>query len=278
LEDVAPDREPDDAAPLDARLDGRGEGAPWAEAEDAEPAPQSVRKIAIGLRARSTILRCTLAAAGAWVVTLAPLVLAARATPLARAVALLALAPGIAGPQLIARDHRLSRHVGITAYLALAVASWALASRDGTLAAMDVFRGALGALAWGVWGIAWSHPWSVSDVALRTAPPGETAGLKPRRRPPSFAVGVAVGGAVAAALCMALAWTVDDPARGVLAQAVAAAAAIALLTSASAVSVVAGREGREGQTARLPINRRVLNTLVLMLVVGGLAAAVHFSR
>jgi hypothetical protein len=246
--------------------------------EPIEAAPASVRKIAVGLRARATILRCTLAAAGAWVVTLAPLVIAARSSALTRLCAFVALAPGIAGPQLLARDHRLSRHVGITGYLVLAVGSWALASQDGTLAAMDVFRGVLGALAWGVWAIAWSHPWSVPDVALRTAPPGETAGLKPRRKPPSFAVGVAVAGAVAAAVCLAVAWTVTDAARAVLAHALAAAGAIALLSSASTLSVVAGREGREGQTSRLPINRRVLNTLVLMILVGGLAVAVHASR
>jgi hypothetical protein len=235
-------------------------------------------RLARRLRARSATLRCTLAALGAWTITLLPLVTSSRSHAIGRLLALVPLGPGIAGAQLIAKNHRLARHVGITAFLATAVLAWAWASSDGVLATMDLFRSLLGALAWGVFAVAWSHPWSVMDEDLGRAPEGDTSGLKPRRRAPPYAVVVAVLGAVAALSCLAAAWWVAEPSRGVLAHAVATACAVALITSAATVAVAAGRERKEdGPPARLPIDRRVVNTLLLMLLVGGIALAVHLT-
>jgi hypothetical protein len=63
----------------------------------------------------------------------------------------------------------------------------------------------------------------------------------------------------------------------VFAQAIAIAAAVALLTSASTISVIAGKEGRREQR-KLPINRGVVNTMVLMLLLSAAAVALWWSR
>ncbi len=250
--------------------------------EEEEEAPRSVvpERLAHQLRTRSATLRCTLAAAGAWIITVLPLGFAVRASILTRLLVFAAIVPGLAGPQLFARNHRNARHVGLTAFVGACLLAWALASRDGVLSSIDVFRGVLGALAWGVFAVAWSHPWSVPDPQLKTAPAGRTTGLKPRRQPPRYAVGISVVGAVCALACLVLAWRVADATRAVFAQAVAAACAIALLTSASAVAVLVGRgrRGSKSRKARLPFSRGVLNTVLLMVLVGSLAVVIHLTK
>ena len=218
-----------------------------------EAAPPSVRRIATEVKARSSTLRCTLAGVGAWAITIAPLVVTGRAGPTTRLAALIALAPAIAGPQLLQRKPRLARHVGVTGLLGLSVLTWLLASLDQVLATVDTFRAVLGVLSWGVFALSWSHPWSVSDAKLRKAPEGETVGLKPRRKAPPYAVGVAVMGAITALACLSLAWVVDEPSRAVFAQALAVGCAVALLTSASRIAVLAGKEKpRSARRVRLP--------------------------
>ncbi|HZO15383.1 MAG TPA: hypothetical protein VFB62_19045 [Polyangiaceae bacterium] len=243
----------------------------------AETASKPSQQLARRLRARSAMLRCTLAALAAWIITLMPLATSGRSSALGRTLAVLSLGPGIAGAQLIARNHRMARHVGVTAFLAVSVAAWAWASKDGVLATLDIFRSMLGALAWIVFAVAWSHPWSVGDEDLARAPEGETSGLKPRRRPPAYAVGVAVLGAAAALSCLAAPWFVTEPSRGVLAHAVATGCAVALITSAATVAVTAGRERKEEGKPRLPIDRRVVNTMLFMLLVGAMILAVFFT-
>jgi hypothetical protein len=252
---------------------------PMAGDEDGhEPAPRSVARMAERVRSRSAGFRCTLAAAGAWAITVAPLAASSRASVIGRILAALAILPGIAGPQLIARNNRMARHLGITTFLICVAAAWAWASNDRLLATVDLFRALLGVLAWGVFAVAWSHPWSVADVDLGKAPEGDTSGLKPRRRPPAFAVGVAALGVVGAFGCLTLGWGIDDPNRAVLAQAAAVGCAIALITSASTVAVIAGRDRSRERRPKLPINRRVVNSLVVMVLLLALAVALYFSR
>lgn len=246
---------------------------------DDEAPPPSVRRIASEVRARSSTLRCTLSGVGAWAITVAPLVLTARAASSTRMMAVAALIPAIGGPQLIQKNPSLARHLGISGFLAACVATWVLASLDQVLSSVDPFRAILGVLAWGVFALSWSHPWSVSDAKLRKAPEGETVGLKPRRRAPPYAVGVAVMGAICAFTCLALAWVVKEPSRAVFAQALAVGCAVALLTSASRIAVLAGKEKpRSTRRARFPINRRVVNSVVLMLLVVALAVLLQWSK
>jgi hypothetical protein len=240
--------------------------------------PRSVSRFTEGLQARSATLRCTLAAVGAWIITVAPLVAAGQLSTFGRVLAFVAVVPGVAGPQLLERNHRRARHVGITAFLLLVLATWALASHHQALAGVDLFRALLGALAWGVFGIAWSHPWSVPAVKLKKAPPGKLGGLRPRRQTPHHAVAVAATGAVTGLGCLVMAWRVEDASRAVFAQAIATGCAIALVTSASTVAVLAGKDQRRaGHRRRFPIDRRVVNLLVLMLLIGGAAYFVYSS-
>ena len=243
-----------------------------------EPAPPSVRRVVSEVRARSGTLRCTIAAAAVWAITLAPLVVTGRASPITRVLALLALLPGIAGPQLVARNHRVARHVGVTAFVVAALATWVMASFDQVLATVDVFRAILGVLGWAVFAVSWSHPWSVPDSQLATAPEGDTVGLKPRRETPHSAVAIAGVGATLSFVCLALAWQVTDPTRAIWAQALAVGASVALLTAGARVSVIAGKEHRREGRPKLPLNRRAINTIVMMLIVAGLLVALHLSR
>ncbi len=255
-----------------------GEPLP-APLHDEEGPPPSVQRIAVEVRARSSTLRATLAGVAAWAISIAPLIVTSRASGPTRVAAAVAVIPALLGPQLIQRSHRLARHVGVTGFLALAVGSWLLASFDQVLGTVDTFRAVLGVLAWGVFAVSWSHPWSVSDAKLRKAPEGETVGLKPRRKAPPYAVGVAVVGAICAVACMALAWVVADPSRAVFAQALAVGFAVALLTSASRIAVLAGKERpRGGRGPSVPIHRRVVNTLILMILVGALAVLLQWSK
>ena len=263
------------SADVEAQVDGLDVSV--GSADDDGP-PPSVRRIAYAVRLRSTTLRCTLAAVGAWAITVAPLVFIGRSSGLTRLVALISILPGIAGPQLIARSQKVARHVGVTVFLAAVLVGWGLASNDQTLATVDIFRAVLGAIAWTVFGLAWSHPWSVPDVDLARAPEGETMGLKPRRMPPGYAVGVAAIGAACALLCLGLGWLIDDSHRAVFAQAISVASAIALLTSASTIAVIAGKERSSRRRSALPVNRKVVTTLVLTAVAMAVAVALYMIR
>ncbi len=274
LDDVP---EPTQDDPSEDAGGGEEDGGEEDGGEAHEAPPPSVRRIAREVRLRATTLRCTLAAVAAWAITVAPLAVNSRASLPTRLLAVLSIAPGLMGPQLIARSQRSARHVGVTAYLALVLGAWAFASSDQVLASVDIFRAVLGVIAWGVFGLSWSHPWSVPDVDLERAPEGETAGLKPRRKTPQSAVVVAAAGAVCAVICLGLAWTIEEPNRAVFGQAIAIGAAIALLTSASTISVIAGRDRRRDR-GKLPINRGVLNTVLLMLLVSAAAVSLWWSR
>jgi hypothetical protein len=248
-----------------------------AEPEDAPP-PSRIEATWATLRTRATAFRCLLAGVGAWIITLAPVVVAPRSGALARALALLALATCVGGSQLIARDPRMARAVGLTAFVALSLASWLLASRFGVLAAVDAFRGVLGMIAWSVYAIAWSHPWSLPDARLRDAPPGDVQGLRPRRQTPQLALAIAGAGTLAGIACIVLAWLVDDPARAIFAQAIGTAAAIALITASAAVASVMGKDERPGQAPRLAIDRRMVRTLLVLALIAGGALALYLLR
>ena len=245
-----------------------------------EPEPRSTRGELLEEQwhLRSSVVRCLLAGVGCWAITLAPLVTATKSTALGRAVALVAVVPVVAGPALIHRNNRLARHLGLSLYVVMAALAWISASFAGVLSSFDVYRSALGMLAWGVFALSWSHPWSVSDAELYKAPEGDTMGLQPRRRPPTYAGAIAGMGALAAASCLALTWTIDDPMRAVFGQALACASAVALLTAASSVAVLAGRaRSRELSEPRVPLNRKVVNTLVWMVFVASAAVAIYLT-
>ncbi|MEM1032765.1 MAG: hypothetical protein AAF928_13210 [Myxococcota bacterium] len=238
-----------------------------------------VAALAREVRARGLVLRCTLGVVAAWSVTLAPIVVSGRASWWVRGCALVTLPVGLLGSRSLRRNPVQARRLGISLFLGLSAVTWALASLDDVFAGFDPFRAILGSVGWGVYALGWSHPWSVPDDKLEHAPEGDTSGLRPRRTTPLFAVGMAGAGIVGAAACLGLAWRVSDPDRAVFAQAIAVGAAVAVLTAASTVATVSGRERRRDRgRRRWPIDRTVVNTLLLMAMVSGAALGLYVSR
>jgi hypothetical protein len=241
----------------------RGETSRVAGATDgSQPPTAEAAMVAFGRRGER--YRAALAAAGAWLTTVAPLVTSGTTPALTKVVALVSLAPGVAGPLLTVRGARLGRHVGISLFVAACASSWALGSLSAAIGTLDDYRAVLGVLAWGLYALAWWHPWRLPEAEIARVRIGASRGLAPRRRLPRSAAVVALAGVLGAALVWALAWRVDDRDRAVLAQALAVAASVALVTVTARVAVLMGRETREGQSQRLPVNRAVVNTMVLL--------------
>src|SRR5688572_9455874 len=108
----------------------------------------------------------------AWATTVAPAALGRDAPGAARFFAVLALLAGITGQLMVGARKRIGRHVGLTAYLALATLSWLLAGSSLQPTRLDPTRAAIGAVAWGVFALSWSDPWRFKrrDAADPNAP------------------------------------------------------------------------------------------------------------
>jgi len=151
-----------------------------------------------GLRRWASSLRTGLCAVAAWVITVAPLSASVKASPVERVLAALALLMGVCAPVLARHRPRLARHLGITGFVGLFAVLCVLSSLSGSLAKLDGYRSALGAVAWGLYALSWSHPWSVPDAQLAQALPRVSGALEPRRRLSWLPVGIAAGGALCA--------------------------------------------------------------------------------
>jgi len=238
-------------------------------------------RLSQGLERHASALRQSLAAAVAWGITLAPLALSTKAPAPLAALVCAALVAGAGGPLLVRQGPRAVRHVGISAFLALAGCSWLWASLSGALAGHGGYRAALGMLAWLVFAVSWFHPWSVPVHRLRRVPAGTSADLRPRRRFPRFSLALAVFGVVASATCLALAWRATEPSREVLAQAVAVACAVVLLTLSSSAAVGTARlerraHSRKSRPQSLP--RPLRTTLLLVTALIALAVLLKLTH
>ncbi len=217
-----------------------------------------------------------LAAFVAWSVTVAPAAFAKSAPGggVAVALALFALLAGVGGPLLLAARPRLSRHIGITLFLALAVLTWLIASPAVQPSRLDPLRAAIGAVAWGVFALSWNERWTFKAVEARDLDPQAPA-LLARATLPGFAVPIAGVGVVGALAYIALAWRVRDADRALMAQAVALICAVALVTSAATVAIARGKR-RVGGSGRLtPQALRSLILLVAAAVAGALVIALR---
>lgn len=198
------------------------------------PGAVAPRGLAERLRAEPGALQRMLCAALAWSVTVAPAAFVRSGSAGSRALAIAALVAGVVGPGLTLVSRRVARHVGISVFLALSVATWLVASSAIHHARIDSTRAAIGALAWGVYGFAWGEAWS-----LRFNPeldPNQAV-LRARDTLPPFASPIAGVGVVVALVLMMLAWRVADPTRGLIAHAAAIGAGVAVVASAATVAV-----------------------------------------
>lgn len=220
----------------------------------------------------------------AWVITVAPMASGSRAGHLERVLAALALLAGLSAPVLIFVRPRLARHVGLTGFVAAALLVWLASSLGGGLAMpeTDRVRALLGAVAWALYALSWSHPYDVPLGKLaQDTDAVEATSLPPRRRLPPLALGVTLGGTAAAAICLALAWRISDPSRAVLGHVIAVAAAVALLAAASTVAVLTTRARRVRSiiwAQPRTVMRPLLRSIVVLVAVGSVVLVLLLGR
>jgi hypothetical protein len=253
-------------AGIRARPEHRHASERFSEPEQGPGTP--AERVLAGLRERQTIQ--TLAAASlAWGTTVAPAAFARGAPAVAAALGAAALLAGIAGPTIAVLRRRLGRHLGLSLFLFCSTGTWLASNAAITPLRLDPTRATIGAIAWGVFALSWSDPWTFRRDEL--ADPKAPA-LQARSTLPPFAVPIAAAGVLAALACLAFAWRVRDPSRAMLAQGTAIACAVALITASATVAVARGKRSA-GATRLTPAAVRPL----MMLVAVGIAGAVMFA-
>ncbi|WP_433935743.1 hypothetical protein AB3662_13520 [Sorangium cellulosum] len=213
-----------------------------------------------------------LAAIVAWMITVAPAAFGRGAPTSASIAATLAFLCGAAAPLLAATHRRLARHLGISAFLALATLTWLLASPSLQPSRLDPVRAAIGAIAWGIFALSWRDRW---DVRRPQEPDPDAPLLQARAHLPPLAAAVVAFGALVSLAILVLAWRVRDPDRALLAQAVAVACAVALITAASGVAVARGRRHTAGGRR---LTHRAVRQLLVLIVFAVLGAVVMMLR
>ena len=214
-------------------LSAAGSGAADAAApvESTPAGPRHARAFELG--GVATIL---LPGIYAWGATVAwPAFALASSSPVARLAAVLAAVLLFSGP-LIARRHlRLGRALGVLGFVGASAAAWGALDAGIRPPQLDSVRGALGALAWGLFALGWG------TFPGRTRLPEEdphavlSGRLPPRARWPR-AVSLGFAGLLVTALGLPLlAWRVERPGVALLAQAAALAGSVALLGIGSRV-------------------------------------------
>jgi hypothetical protein len=167
---------------------------------------------------------------------------------------------------------RIGRHVGLTAYLALATLSWLFAGTSLQPTRLDPTRAAIGAVAWGVFALSWSDPWRFKR---KDAPDPNAPALQARAALPAFAVPIAAVGVACALACLLLAWRIRDPNRAILGQGAAIACAVALVTVGASVATTRGKIHAGGARR---ITRAAARPLILLAVVAAAGAVVLALR
>jgi hypothetical protein len=258
------------AAPAPApAVDGTLALTTSAEALAAEPTAD------IGLVGRlkdAQTAQAGLAALLAWSITVAPAAFARGSPGGAQAAAMLALLIGLGGPVLATRWRRIGRHVGVTAFLALCVVAWLQGAVAISPTRLDPTRAALGAVAWGVFALAWSDRWKRAP-----APPIDpnAPSLTARAALPPFALPIAAGASLAAITLLAMAWRVREPDRAVVTHALAALCAVALVSAAASVAIGRGKRAPVGIRRLTSSATRPLVLLAAVAVAGAVVMALR---
>lgn len=201
----------------------------------------------------------------AWGATVAwPTFAVPGSSPVARVAALAAAALLLAGPLLARRHLRSGRALGVLGFVGASAAAWGALDAAIRPPQLDSVRGALGALAWGLFALGWG------TFPGRTRLPEEdphavlTGRLAPRARLPR-AITLGFSGLLGVALGLPLlAWRVQRPGVALLAHAAALAGAVALLGVGSRVLLAP-----KGPARAVP-PRVWLGVLLLWLVLGAL--------
>jgi hypothetical protein len=208
------------------------------------------------------------AVAIAWALTLGPSGLGRGASVFGAILCLGALGAGVAGPLIARTRPRLGRHVGISLLAALATATWLCEAQSIHPLRLDPVRGVLGAIAWGVFALAWSERWSSHVTPVPVDP--EAPVLLPRAALSPLATPLTWMGVAFAIGYLVLAFRVRDPERALVTQAVALACAVAVVLAAAMIATTRGKP-------RAPSARRLTPPVVralLLLVTTAIAGAV----
>jgi len=177
-----------------------------------------------------------------------------------------ALGAGVGGAILARTRPRLGRHVGISLFAALGTATWLAGEHAIHPLRLDPIRGTFGAIAWGVFALAWSERWSSRSEPVPLDP--EAPLLLPRAALPLLATTIATVGVAAALLFVALGFQVRDPDRALVAQAVAIACAVAVVTASGVVATARGKRRPESGRRLTPPVVRALMLLVAAAIAG----------
>lgn len=175
-----------------------------------------------------------------WLATVLFPVFQAGAPFLARLGAFFGVAALGASFVLSATKPRLSRLLGVYAFVACCFLAWAALGARLRADQMDSVRGALGAVGFLLHALAWgAPPKDPGAEALDNLVPGQP--LQPRQRP-ARAGGIVLGLGIAVAIApMVLAFRVERPGASLLAQAAALGCGIVLVGASAEVALRVGK-------------------------------------
>jgi len=193
----------------------------------------------------------------AWSVTLAPSGFGRGAPAAALVLSLAALGAGLVGPLVARTRPRAGRHVGISLFVALAVATWLAGAQAIHPLRLDSVRGAFGAIAWGVFALSWSDRWGPRAEVIPADPDAPL--LLPRASLPAGATLVTAFGVAVGLAYVILAFRVHEPDRALASQTVALACAVGMATAAGVVATARGkRRSASGRRLSPPVIRALL--------------------
>ncbi|MEZ4298061.1 MAG: hypothetical protein R3B70_24125 [Polyangiaceae bacterium] len=209
-----------------------------------------------------------IAAVLAWSITVAPAAFARGAAPASRVCAVLALLCGVGGPLFLAERRRIGRHLGITAFLALALGAWLFSLPSLHPVRMSPFRAAIGSLAWAIFALSWREVWPKPDDARKDDP--AAGALPPRASLPFLSIPILTFAIVGALLLVLAAFRTREPERGLVAQAIAVACGVGLVTTAATIATSLGKDRSSSGRRFTPVVIRALFVLVSVAVGGAL--------
>lgn len=234
------------------------------------PGPRSpiVEELFVG-RAPPTLVAVVIA----WAATIAPSGFSRGASIFGASVAIASLIAGLSGPLLARTRPRAGRHLGISLFVALAVATWLAGAHAIHPLRLDPIRGAFGAISWGVFALSWSDRWGSSPAAAPVDPDAPL--LLPRAALPMGATAITGIGVALALGYLVLAFFVRDPDRALATQAAAIACAVALITAAGVVATARDkRRSSSGRRLTPPVVRSLL-MLVTIAIAGAVVTALR---
>ena len=205
----------------------------------------------------------------AWGVTVAPAAWSHGAPLAAQCSAIVGIVALVVAVVCERRWPRMARPLSIWGLVLASAATWAFTANSLAPTHLEPARGVAGAIGWGLFALASAAP---------ALPPAEAGGrmvpgapLRPRASLPPADIAYVIGGIICAVALQAIGWRVLVPERAVLVRLTTIAMGLAVLNAAVALAVA--RHTRRHRSRLKSSLRRagVLLTILVLLLVGGLA-------